>query len=102
MGSLSTTKAETPDVMSSWLCLVDLLARHLAPMHLSVPLQTVSAILLPSCPEVFLMGTPRGQTVLPFPCIGVCSKDHPGGCSERPKEKLHPPCAARPGPHPGQ
>jgi len=35
----------------------------------------------------------RGQTVPPFPPTGVCSKDHPGGCSEKLKEKLHPPYA---------
>lgn len=63
-------------------------ARHPAP-SISVSLQTVSATLALSYLAIFLMGVTGDRMSLPFPPIGVYSKDHPGGCPE----KLHPPYA---------
>lgn len=85
MGRPSPNKAETPAVRSSQPCLVDLHSQAPRSKPLSVPLQTVPAQLPSGLPD----GSQRGHTVPPFPPTGVCSKHHPGGCSE----KLQPPYA---------
>lgn len=91
---LGSEMSETPTLRSSWSCLVDLYSQAPRSKHLSTFSNCIS------CTDAQLPGKhPDGspRLFLPFPRIGIDSKDHLGGCSEKLRKKLHPPHASSPG-----